>query len=76
MKRLLLLLLLLCIVFFMGACSEYPGENGEVVSCRFNIPTSAYNVKYVGNSFYEFTYDGHKYLTSWRRLTVIGAVEE
>jgi hypothetical protein len=72
MKR----LLLLCIVFFMGACSEYPGESGEVVSCRFNIPTSAYNVKDVGNGYYEFTYDGNRYLTAYKRITIIGSVEE
>ena len=72
MKR----LLLLCIVFFMGACNNYPGENGGVVSCPFILPHGVYDVRDVGNSFYEFTYNGNRYLTSYRRLTIIGAVEE
>jgi len=72
MKR----LLLLCIVFFMGGCSKYPGENGEVVSCNVTFPHGVYDVKEVGNSFYEFTYDGNRYLASYKRLTIIGAVEK
>ena len=73
MKR----LLLLCIVlFFMGGCNNYPGEDGEAVPCNVALPHGVYDVKDVGNSFYEFTYNGNRYLTAYKRLTIIGAVEE